>query len=82
MLDMGRHPCMGFEPQEPESRTKTVNEFKNRMEKSLEEAKSALAKAKDDMARYYNQHRTPAPEYQVGDRVFLDATDICTTWPS
>ena len=52
------------------------------MEKSLEEAKSALAKAKEDMARYYNQRRTPAPEYQVGDRVFLDATDIRTTWPS
>jgi len=45
----------------------TVNEFKDWMEKSLKEAKSALAKAKDDMARYYNQHRTPAPEYHTGD---------------
>ena len=44
----------GFEPQEPESRTKMVNEFKDRMEKLLEEAKSALAKAKDNMAQYYN----------------------------
>src|SRR3979490_3480852 len=52
------------------------------MEKSLEEAKSALAKAKDDMARYYNQRRIPAPEYRVGDRVFLDASDIRTTRPS
>src|SRR3979490_2384112 len=49
------------------------------MEKLLEEAKSALVKAKDDMAWYYNQHRTPAPEYQVGDRVFLDTSDIQTT---
>ena len=73
---------MGFKPLQLESRTETVNEFKDRMEKSLEEAKSALAKAKDDMARYYNQHRTPAPEYQVGDRVFLDASDIRTTRPS
>ena len=47
---------MGFEPREPKSRTETVNKFKNRMEKSLEEAKSALAKAKDNMAWYYNQH--------------------------
>ena len=83
MLDTGQHPQMGFEPLQPESRTETVNEFKDRMEKSLEEAKSALAKAKDDMARcYYNQRRTPALEYQVGDRVFLDASDIRTTRPS
>src|SRR3979490_2604394 len=59
-----------------------VNEFRDRMEKSLEEAKSALAKAKDDMARYYNQRRIPAPEYRVGNRVFLDASDIRTTRPS
>src|SRR3979490_1253648 len=38
MLDTSRHPHMGFEPQEPESRTETVNEFRDRMEKSLEEA--------------------------------------------
>jgi hypothetical protein len=37
-----------------ESRVETINKFKERMERSLEEAKSALAKAKDDMARYYN----------------------------
>ena len=52
------------------------------MEASLEEAKSALAKAKDDMARYYNQHRTLALEYHIGDRVFLDARDIKTTHAS
>src|SRR3979490_2372472 len=82
MLDTGRHPRMGLEPREPESRTETVNEFRDRMEKSLEEAKLALAKAKDDMARYYNQRRIPAPEYHVGDQVFLDASDIRTTRPS
>src|SRR3979490_2131693 len=59
-----------------------VNEFRDRMEKSLEEAKSALAKAKDYMARYYNQRRIPAPEYHVGNRVFLGASNIRTTPPS
>ena len=59
----------------------TVNEFKDEMEKLLEEAKAALAKAKDDMTRYYNQRQTPVPEYHVGDRVFLDASDIKTTQP-
>ena len=47
---------MGFELDQLDSHVETVNEFKDCMEASLEEAKSALAKAKDDMARYYNQH--------------------------
>ena len=82
MLDSGRNPRMGFEPDQPESRLETVNEFKTRMQCSLEEARSALAKAKDNMAWYYNQRHVPAPEYQPGDRVYLDASDIKTTRPS
>jgi len=46
---------MGFEPHQPPSKVEAVNEFTDRMKNTLEEAKSALAKAKDDMARYYNQ---------------------------
>ena len=49
------------------------------MDSTLVEAKSALAKAKDDMAQYYNRHRTPALEYQVRDRVYLCASNIRTT---
>ena len=80
-LDSGQHPRMGFEPQQP-SRLESVNEFTDRMKLALEEAKSALAKAKDDMARYYNQRRLPTPVYKPGDLVYLDASDIKTTRPS
>ena len=59
-----------------------MNEFKTRTEAALEEAKAALVKSKDDMAKYYDWRRTPAPEYQPGDRVFLDTSDIHTTRPS
>jgi len=52
------------------------------MERSLEEAKAYLVKSNEDMARYYNQQRIPALEYHVGDKVFLDASDIKTTRPS
>ena len=52
------------------------------MKSTLEEAKAALAKSKDDMARYYDQNRTKAPEYQPGDKVYLDASDIQTNRPS
>ena len=54
MLDTRRHPRMGFEPHQAESQLETVNEFWDRMDSTLVEAKSALAKAKDDMAQYYN----------------------------
>lgn len=82
LLDTGRHPRMGFEPRQRQSNIESVNKFTERMKSTLEEAKAALTKAKDDMARYYNQRRTPAPVFQPGDKVFLDALDIQTTRPS
>jgi len=78
LLDSGQHPRMGFEPKQP-ARVEAVNEFTDRMKMALEEAKSALNKAKDDMARYYNQRRLPTPVYKTGDKVYLDASDISTT---
>ena len=51
------------------------------MEESLLEAKAALAKSKEDMEHYYNQHRMPAPIFAPGDKVYLNASDIQTTQP-
>jgi hypothetical protein len=52
------------------------------MSSAIQEARSAIVKAKDDMAKYYNRKRVPAPEYKVGDKVYLDSSDIRTTRPS
>jgi hypothetical protein len=41
-----------------------------------------LVKAKEEYKRYYDHRHTPALEIKVGDRVWLDASDIQTTWPS
>ena len=46
---------MGFEPSQPPSRLESVNGFKEHMEDALQEAKAALAKSKDDMAKYYDR---------------------------
>src|SRR6266704_4696343 len=73
---------MGFEPHQLPSRVKAVNEFTDRMRNTLEEAKSALAKAKDKMAQYYNRRQAPAPIFSPGDMVYLDSSDIHTTRPS
>jgi len=82
LLDTRHVPHVGFEPDQPRSRMESVNEFKDRMTDTLEEAKAALAKSKDDMTLYYNWKRTPALEFKAGDMVFLDASDIQTTRPS
>jgi hypothetical protein len=73
---------MGFEPGQCPSKVESVNEFTEQMKSTLDEAKAALVKSKDDMTRFYNQGRTPALEYQPGDKVYLDASDISTTRPS
>jgi len=52
------------------------------MRVAIDEAKSTIRKAQDDMKRYYDQQRTPAPVFKPGDKVFLDTSDIRTTRPS
>jgi len=54
LLDTGHIPHMGFEPQQNHSDLETVNEFMERMRMAIEEVKSAICKAQDDMKRYYN----------------------------
>jgi len=53
-----------------------------RMKSATKEAKSAIRKAQEDMTQYYNWKRTLAPVYKPGDRVYLDMSDIKTTYPS
>jgi len=76
LLDTGRIPRMGFEPRQNHSDLETVNEFMERMRMAIEEAKSTIRKAQEDMKRYYGRCRTSAPVFNPGDKVFLDALDI------
>jgi transposase InsO family protein len=55
MVDTGRHPRMGFEPQQPRSTLESANEFTEHMALGIEEAKAALTKAKDEYSMYYNR---------------------------
>jgi hypothetical protein len=82
MLDTGRHLHMGFKPHRPRSKLESVNEFVERMAQGLEEAKSAIAKVKDEYTMYYNCRREPAPVFKPGDKVWLDGSDITTNRPS
>ena len=63
LLDTRRLPHMDFEPRQNSSSLETVNEFTERMRTAIEEAKSVIRKAQDDMKRYYDRQRTPAPVF-------------------
>jgi len=82
LLDTGRLSHMGFKPRQNPSGLETVNEFTERMRMAIEEAKSTIRKAQDNMKRYYDRRRTPALVFKPGDKVFLNASDIQTTCPS
>src|SRR6202795_3423061 len=49
------------------------------MSDEAEEAKAALTKAKEEYSQYYNQRRSPAPDFKPRDRVWLDSSNIKTT---
>jgi len=70
---------MSFKLRQNPSSLEMVNKFTKRIESTTEEAKSAIRKAQEDMTRYYNQRRSPAPVFKPGDWVYLDASDIKIT---
>jgi hypothetical protein len=82
MVDTGRHPGMGFEPQQLRSTLESVNECAERMALGIEEAKAALTKVKDEYAMFYNRRRKPTLVFAPGDKVWLDGSDIATNRPS
>ena len=80
MLDNGQHPRLGLELTQ-ETRLEALDEFTTRMETATNEAHSALSKAADDMARFYDLHHQAAPTYKIGDNIWLNAQNITTTHP-
>ena len=72
---------MGIESRRA-GKSEPAKEFAERMKEIHEEAGAALSKARDDMTRYTDQHRGSAPEYKVGDKVWLSTKDIKINRPS
>ena len=81
VADTGRNPHMGFEPSVNVADEDTAA-FRDWMETSLEEARAALSKAQAEYVLYYNRRHNPAPIFQPGGRVLLDALDIWMDRPS
>src|SRR5258705_12843748 len=52
------------------------------MSQMQDKAKAALKHAADEMAQYYDHQRSPAPPYEVGAKVWLNAQNYTTTHPT
>jgi hypothetical protein len=51
------------------------------MKKICDEAAAALEKTQKTMKKYYDVHRRNAPEFKVGDKVWLEGKDVTTDVP-
>ena len=51
------------------------------MKKIHEETKAALTMAQETMKHNYSTKKGPSQEYQIGDKVWLEGTNILTDWP-
>ena len=80
LLDNGQHVRLGVEPIR-ETQLEALEEFTTCMEEATKEAHSALEKAADGMAHFYDVHHQAAPAYKVGNKVWLNAQNISTTRP-
>lgn len=63
-------------------RVESADVFASWMHHLAQEAASALTKVASDMKRYYDEHHCEAPEYQPGDLVYLEATNLKSDRPS
>jgi len=72
---------MGIEPWRA-GKSEPAKEFAEQMKTVHEEAQAALSKSRDDITCYADFHRGEAPEYKVGDKVWLSIKNLNVDWPS
>jgi hypothetical protein len=76
----GYHPTWHMSPAPAAA---TVSEDRSKVIEDIrKEVHASLEIAAERMKRYYDQTVQDVPEYKVGDRVWLEATNIRTTQPS
>lgn len=85
----GSHPRMGHEPSDlhdydftANQHTRDADAFAERMYEIHELVREEMAYGQAVYEHYANRRRNPHPNYQVGDRVYLDSRNIVTQRPS
>jgi hypothetical protein len=77
----GQHPWKGVEPIY-KTKSEHAKNFASRMQKVRDEAAASLSKAQETMTKRYNLRRRTEPKFKVGDKVYVEATDIKQNRPS
>jgi len=78
MMDTQQNPQFSIEPLR-ESHLKTLNDFASQMEAAMKEAHSALSRAVDNMAHFYDAHQRESPLYAVREKVWINGKNITMT---
>src|SRR5882757_3964357 len=81
MLNTGQNPRMGHKPRKSTG-LDSVEKFVDAMKRTREDAEPALKRAADDMKKYYDRKRGKTPKYTLGEKVWLDASNIQTGRPT
>jgi hypothetical protein len=80
-LEYGRHPIT---PAKPKASTQnpSADEFIKNLETAREAARRALEDTAERMKKYADRKRSEEKEFQIGDKVWLDAEHLNTGRPS
>ena len=70
-------PKMGFEQRA--KKAPAAEELTKQMEETLEQVKENIEKAKARMKRQADRHRSQAPDYEIGDKVWLSTKNLKLT---
>jgi transposase InsO family protein len=79
-VNYGRHPYKGTNPRW-QVKSQSAMEFADQMKKVHEETKAALTLAQETMKRNYDKKKGESRNYQIGDKVWLEGTNINTNQP-
>ena len=77
----GYHPHIGSLPH-IQSPIESVEDFVFHLHQVQKDTEVSLTKAAEDMKKFYDRHRNKTPEFQVGDKVLLDNSDLALNRPS
>jgi len=80
-INYGQHPWKGQDTRK-EVRNESANQFADEMKRVRLDAEAALRQAAERMKISHDKHARPTTDYQPGDKVYLEATNLKTNRPS
>jgi hypothetical protein len=79
-MNYGLHPFKGTNIRR-EVPNESASEFQRRMKDTWEKARTNLQEAADRMKKFYDRKRGESVNYEIGDKVYLEASHINTDRP-